>query len=225
MTVSVVNGHIEGRVALTGSDVLTEDTFSANLKPMGAGVWKMDFKCKKVNVTGTGLFKNGKFTGDYRYKKLLRKDHGKWIIEKNESIEEVKIENIPIEQEQEVGDSWIKIADDNSSTMYYSPQSIVRTNEAVKVWIRITFRGEARINHVQSVRSSGYSIKNYNQYSYTLNLQEYDCVRKRVKPVFAIDYDINRKALNTLKKDSPSDWEDVIPESIGESIFNKVCTK
>ena len=83
MTVSVVDGKVQGRVVLTGSDNIKEDTFNADLTPMGAGVWKMDFKCKKANITGTGLFKNGKFVGDYRYKKLLRVDRGKWILQKN----------------------------------------------------------------------------------------------------------------------------------------------
>jgi S1-C subfamily serine protease len=83
MTVSIVNGEVQGRVVLTGSDVLNEDTFDAKLTSMGTGVWKMDFKCKKANVTGTGVFKNGKFAGDYHFKKGRRVDRGKWILQKN----------------------------------------------------------------------------------------------------------------------------------------------
>jgi S1-C subfamily serine protease len=83
MTVSVLNGEVESHVALTGSEYIREDNLIVTLTPWGAGVWKMDYKLKKSKATGSGLFKNGKFVGDYRFKKFLWVDHGKWILQKN----------------------------------------------------------------------------------------------------------------------------------------------
>lgn len=49
---------------------------------MGAGVWKMDFKTKKSKATGTGIFRDGRFIGDYKYKKFLWVDRGRWLLSK-----------------------------------------------------------------------------------------------------------------------------------------------
>jgi S1-C subfamily serine protease len=82
MTVAVVNGEAQVDVALTGSEYVKGDKLIVTLTPMGEGVWRMDYKGKKTGVKGTGLFKGGTFVGDYKFKKFLWSDHGKWELEK-----------------------------------------------------------------------------------------------------------------------------------------------
>lgn len=82
MTVTVVNGQAEAHIAMTGSEYIRSDDLILTLTPMGSGVWKADYKLKKSKATGSGFFRNGRFVGDYRFKKLLWVDHGKWNLQK-----------------------------------------------------------------------------------------------------------------------------------------------
>lgn len=82
MTVSFTNGVANVRAVLTGSEFLNQIELEVTLTPMGAGIWKMDYKGKKTNIKGTGLFKGGRFVGDYKFKKLIWADRGQWILDK-----------------------------------------------------------------------------------------------------------------------------------------------
>jgi hypothetical protein len=75
-------GQMTARVVLTGSEYFNEDSLIFKLTPVGAGVWKMDYKGKKSKITGTGLFRGGQFVGDYRFSKLLWVDRGRWNLQK-----------------------------------------------------------------------------------------------------------------------------------------------
>jgi trypsin-like peptidase/surface-adhesin protein E len=82
LTMAQEGGQMTARVVLTGSEYFNEDTLLFKLTPMGSGVWKMDYKGKKSKMTGTGLFRGGRFVGDYRFSKLLWVDRGRWNLQK-----------------------------------------------------------------------------------------------------------------------------------------------
>lgn len=82
MTVTKVDSQYQAKAVFTGSDYLSEDTLIATFTELGGGVWKMDYKGKKSKITGTGLFRGGRFVGDYKFKKFIWVDKGKWILEK-----------------------------------------------------------------------------------------------------------------------------------------------
>ena len=82
MRVKVIGDQVEAEISMTGSDYLKNDVVLGKLTSMGAGVWKMDFKTKKSKATGSGIFRSGRFVGDYRYKKLLWVDRGQWVLSK-----------------------------------------------------------------------------------------------------------------------------------------------
>ncbi len=82
MRVRVTGEQVEAQISMTGSDYVKDDVVLGKLTSMGAGVWKMDFKTKKSKATGTGIFRDGRFLGDYRYKKFLWVDRGKWVLSK-----------------------------------------------------------------------------------------------------------------------------------------------
>lgn len=83
LTLKVINGGVDARAVFTGSAFLREDALEVALTDLGAGIWRMDYKGKKSKIKGTGLFKNGQFVGDYKFKKLLWVDTGKWILNKS----------------------------------------------------------------------------------------------------------------------------------------------
>ena len=82
MTVTKVNDVYQAHVAFTGSEYLSQETLVATFTEIGDGVWRMDYKGKKAKINGTGLFRGGNFIGDYKFKKFIWIDRGKWVAEK-----------------------------------------------------------------------------------------------------------------------------------------------
>jgi S1-C subfamily serine protease len=80
LTVTISNGRPQVKAAFTGSAYLSEDTLDVKLLSMGARVWRMEYKGKHSKITGTGLFRSGRFVGDYRLRRHLRTDRGKWAL-------------------------------------------------------------------------------------------------------------------------------------------------
>jgi hypothetical protein len=173
----------------------------------------MDWKGSKGYVVGRDLEK--KFANEFAdaYRKANR----------NKSKDEIVAEN-PYENVGEpVDDNWIKVNEDENSKMYYNPHDVIETGRTVKVWLVIVFRGNAKVNYIEKRRESGYSIKDYNRYVYTMNLQEYDCVERKVRQLSAVDYDRNRRVLGNSRNEDATNWEHVIPDSIGRDIFDRIC--
>lgn len=82
MTITKVDGQYQAKAVFTGSEYFNEDTLIATFTELGGGVWKMEYKGKKSKITGTGLFRGGRFVGDYKFKKFIWVDRGKWVLEK-----------------------------------------------------------------------------------------------------------------------------------------------
>ena len=82
MTITKVDAQYEAKAVFTGSDYFNEDTLISTFTELGGGVWKMEYKGKKSKITGTGLFRDGRFVGDYKFKKFIWVDRGKWILER-----------------------------------------------------------------------------------------------------------------------------------------------
>jgi S1-C subfamily serine protease len=81
MTVTVANGVAKITLVFTGSEYFDQDELTANVTPMGTGVWKMDYVGKRSKMKGTGLLMNGRFVGDYKVKKFIRTDVGNWEVD------------------------------------------------------------------------------------------------------------------------------------------------
>lgn len=84
MTIKINNGIPKITAVFTGSEYFTEDELIATFKPIGAGIWQMIYKGKKSKIKGSGLFKSGGFIGDYKFKKYLWTDTGKWTLKLEE---------------------------------------------------------------------------------------------------------------------------------------------
>jgi Flp pilus assembly protein TadD len=76
--VAVAVGQFEAKITLNGSDYIREETLIVKVTPVEPGVCKMEYTGKVTGITGTGLFKNGRFMGDYRF----MNDSGKWNLQR-----------------------------------------------------------------------------------------------------------------------------------------------
>lgn len=81
MTLTVTNGVARITAVFTGSEYLNQDELRGTFTEMGAGVWKLDYVGKKSKIKGTGLFKDGRFVGDYKFKKFIWTDVGRWVLD------------------------------------------------------------------------------------------------------------------------------------------------
>lgn len=82
MTITKVEGQYQAKAHFTGSEYFTEDILITTFTDLGGGVWKMQYKGKNSKITGTGLFRGGRFVGDYKFKKFVWVDRGKWVLDK-----------------------------------------------------------------------------------------------------------------------------------------------
>ena len=64
------------------------------------------------------------------------------------------------------------------------------------------------------------SITNYAE---TLELREYNCAKKQMRIVEILYYDREGKSLGSIGPITEAPWENVIPDTVGETILNAVC--
>lgn len=85
MTVEVEGEAIRAKVVVIGSPVgYKGDTLEMKVTAFGGSVWTVEFKGEHSALSGTGIFQDGRFVGDYRYRRLLKgvRDRGQWILKK-----------------------------------------------------------------------------------------------------------------------------------------------
>lgn len=100
---------------------------------------------------------------------------------------------------------WLLAAKSPNEVFYYNIDWVCVDNVVIRVWIKSL--STAAGNPIASM--SRYELK---------------CKANKIRMIRHIEYDKNGDA-----QASPSDpkvkWEDVVPESVGESILNAVCQK
>ncbi|MGB7599773.1 MAG: hypothetical protein WBM24_05680 [Candidatus Sulfotelmatobacter sp.] len=83
LSITVQNGALEGRVMLTGSPVgYKGDALKITVAHFADDIMTINFKAKHGRLAGTGIFQNGTFVGDYRFRYLLTVDRGQWNLQK-----------------------------------------------------------------------------------------------------------------------------------------------
>ncbi len=83
LTVRIQGDFVRGEVVLTGSPVgYKGDTLLIKVRKLGAGVWTAECKGEHSSLSATGIFKAGKFVGDFRFRYRLSVDRGRWILQK-----------------------------------------------------------------------------------------------------------------------------------------------
>jgi hypothetical protein len=83
LNVTVDSGSLAARVAITGSPTgYKGDSLMVTVKDFGGGVLTVDMKAKNSPLSASGVFRNGAFIGDYRFRYRLAVDKGQWSLRK-----------------------------------------------------------------------------------------------------------------------------------------------
>mgnify|MGYP000417334654 CR=1 FL=1 len=110
---------------------------------------------------------------------------------------------------------WIYVGNGKNGSKYYIRNNSIKENNNTRVWVKII------ANKMQYVKNG----KTYDLINGTsLDHYEFDCSLRQMKLLSYAYYNskgslVHSKNLNYYLSDS----EDVLPDSIGEMLLNKVC--
>lgn len=134
---------------------------------------------------------------------------------------------VEAQKEKSSEQEWVYITASKSDhrDIYISPKRILASeNNAIKAWIKMFPRGPfANFLYQKTREKNGLNIKGYDKYSHTLELVEMNCSKRQMRCLISIDYDEQGEVLGS-RNTPKAEWDDVIPESIGETMLEKVCS-
>lgn len=116
------------------------------------------------------------------------------------------------------GAEWKSYFCDNEESDYYDSESlVVYPNGTVRVWTKTeyTTRGVDVL-----VKRKGEHFKKAN---HRKALEEHDCVEGRFRFLRIIYYSKSGEVMED--DDEPSNWFFIVPESMGDTLFQAVCKK
>jgi hypothetical protein len=116
------------------------------------------------------------------------------------------------------GADWRLISSTDSYKCFYDAENITRSStNIVGVWARLEYT-EKGISGI--VKEFG---KHYEDLSYSLELWEIDCVKKKQRILSITEYSVEGTILYTNPANSrPSAWKPISREAVAESLYNAV---
>ena len=114
---------------------------------------------------------------------------------------------------------WRLYAKTDLYECFYDAENITRSSKnIVGVWARLEYT-EKGISGI--VKEFG---KHYENLSYSLELWEIDCVKKKQRILSITEYSVEGSILYmNPAKSRPSAWKSISREAVGESLYNAVC--
>jgi hypothetical protein len=108
------------------------------------------------------------------------------------------------------------------SAYYYSKKNTTTSSDIISVWSYKTVTDEERKEKIESIKkyNSEESTK-YQNYAYSISLLEIDCKKKLNRAKEIIFYTKDGEILDHAILNS--EWESVLPKSIGEILYQKLC--
>jgi hypothetical protein len=106
---------------------------------------------------------------------------------------------------------------------YYNIKIITTSADSLLVWTYKTVMNDAREKRIEEVKKYDLerSIK-YRQYHHEAVLWEIDCKKKLWRLKDIIDFDNDEKVLDRYTYNN-SEWESIIPKSMMDALYQKVC--
>lgn len=108
------------------------------------------------------------------------------------------------------GDEWLYIVSNQNRKVYYLPSSVKKEGEYIRFWEKSEYNPPEQIStdKVSTLKSQVL----------------YDCKYMRYQHIYYISYDSQGNTLRTGNNESKYDpWTPIVPDSIGEIMFNTIC--
>ena len=108
--------------------------------------------------------------------------------------------------------NWMQVVQGNDGIEYLDSQSIVKSGGRAKVWTKYVFKHPHFIG--EEIKLTAFEVTH----------SEYDCKERTVSSSSSTRYDDEGNVIRSL--DGISNMRtDIIPDSIGETVFNLVCSQ
>jgi len=123
------------------------------------------------------------------------------------------INNVGYSQES---DDWIYVGVSKGGDRMYVKSSYVSKDEGVvTIWVKQYAKKKTFTTRGKSATYTNVSV---------LTLYQVDCDQTKINSKSMYIYNAGGILLKSIKlEDYESNWTDVIPDSMGEALFNKVC--
>ena len=127
-------------------------------------------------------------------------------------------------------DRWIYYGTtEDGNQYYYDKISITYVSpyvspKVVKVWEKIKYSKVGKDQIIQMNKEKGLSIAGYDKLDSIIFLKEVECTNNTYKIIKIVDYNDEGKILDDIDYPKPT-IRQIIPGSMGEKLFMKVCQK
>lgn len=118
--------------------------------------------------------------------------------------------------------NWTEVTKDKFGNKFFIKSKIVSkgddfgyNQDIIKIWTKQIIK---KVTDQRS-KSKGKVYLN----AYMLQLMEYDCKNMKLRVISSTAYSANGAVFGSEDFGSFADWEDVIPDSVGETMIEKVC--
>jgi len=118
---------------------------------------------------------------------------------------------------------WIYYDTAAVGDMYYDKSSIKKVSESIiSVWNKDILSEEAKTKYFSILKGIHKAPKNPSMLSYYTKLMEIDCINKKIKDISVIFYDEKDKVVYSSPKSESSEWNAILPNTVGEKLINIV---
>jgi hypothetical protein len=111
--------------------------------------------------------------------------------------------------------NWVYVSTATDGSKYYIRNSSTDEFGNKKVWSKIISK-----TMTYTKKGKTYSLPN----GYVIYLDAYDCDGKKSKLISGVYYNSKGTVAHSFSiEDYEQEWKDVVPDSIGEALLDKVC--
>lgn len=109
---------------------------------------------------------------------------------------------------------------------FYDSLTANRNGQIIKAWIKLIPWDKDSVIKEKKNKASFLDSDKYDQFSYTLMFFAFNCSLKAYKLIRYLDYNEDGKAIKSYNyNEKEIEWEDVIPNTLGEELLIKLCQK
>ena len=107
--------------------------------------------------------------------------------------------------------------------VYYDKSSIKKEDKSIiSVWNKDILSEEAKTKYFSILKGIHKAPQNPSMLSYYKKLMQIDCVNRKIKDISVIFYDEKGKVIYSSPKSESGEWNDILPDTVGEKLINIV---
>jgi len=118
---------------------------------------------------------------------------------------------------------WIYFNKAAVGDYYYDKSSIKKVNQnIIQVWNKVILSKEAKTKYFSALQGIHRAPQNPSILNYYKKLMEIDCVNRKIKDTSVTFYDEKGKVVYSSPKSESGEWNDILPDTVGEKLINIV---